>query len=272
MNSEQNLIRQIADDLDKIRAERPLIHHITNYVVMNETANATLCLGALPVMAHAHEEVAEMTSAARALVLNIGTLDQYLVDSMKTAGRQANELGVPVVLDPVGAGATALRTEAARELLKELEIAVIRGNAAEVGALTGRTGEIRGVESISTVTPVEELAREAALAHRAVVAVTGPQDVVADGERIASVENGHAMLRQVTGTGCMATTAVAAFCAVEADRFVAAVGGLVAFGLAGQAAARTGDGKPGTFHAALYDALAGLGRDAVLSGSRVEMG
>lgn len=271
MSGEQSVVRRIADDLEKIRAERPLIHHITNYVVMNETANATLCLGALPVMAHAQEEVAEMTSAARALVLNIGTLDRYLIESMKTAGRRANELGVPVILDPVGAGATALRTEAARQLLEELDIAVIRGNAAEVGALTGRTGEIRGVESISTAVPVEELACEAALAHRAVVAVTGAQDVVTDGERIACVENGHAMLGQVTGTGCMATTAVAAFCAVEADRFVAAVGGLVAFGLAGEAAARTGDGKPGTFHAALYDALAGLHRETVLGRSLVEM-
>src|SRR5581483_4006250 len=126
----------------------PLVHQITNYVVMNETANATLALGALPVMAHAPEEVEEMAALAGALVLNIGTLSEHWVEAMLLAGRAANGAGVPVVLDPVGAGATIYRTETAHRLLSELDVAVLRGNAAEIATLAGKEAEIRGVESV----------------------------------------------------------------------------------------------------------------------------
>ena len=135
-------------DLAAIRERKPLVHQITNYVVMNETANATLSLGALPVMAHAVEEVEEMASVAGALVLNIGTLSEHWIEAMLLAARAANAADVPVVLDPVGAGATRLRTETAERILDEAEIAVVRGNAAEVATLAGREAEIRGVEAV----------------------------------------------------------------------------------------------------------------------------
>src|SRR5215211_7844757 len=134
--------------LRELRERKPLVHQITNYVVMNETANATLALGALPVMAHAREEVEEMVALAGALVINIGTLSPHWVDAMLTAGRAANARGVPVVLDPVGAGATRYRTDTARRLLDEVKVTVLRGNQGEIATLVGVEAEVRGVESI----------------------------------------------------------------------------------------------------------------------------
>ena len=172
--------------LGVIRERRPLVHNITNYVVMNETANAILALGALPVMAHAREEVEEMVGLAGALVLNIGTLSESWIEAMLLAGKAANERGVPVVLDPVGAGATAYRTETARRLLDELDVAVLRGNAGEVATLVGVEAEVRGVESVGAGGDPAELAREAARTLGVVASVTGAVDHVSDGERSAA--------------------------------------------------------------------------------------
>ena len=208
--------------LGRLREKKPLVHHITNFVVMNDTANVTLHIGALPVMAHAREEVAEMVEAADALVLNYGTLTPDWVESMLVAGRRANERGVPVVLDPVGAGATRLRTETGLRLLRELDVAIVRGNAGEVGALSGAGGAVRGVESVAADLDTVDLAREAADAWDAVVAITGPRDVVSDGERVLTVDNGHEWLATRTGTGCSVTAVTAAFAAVTSDHVLAA--------------------------------------------------
>ena len=244
-------------DLRAIRERKPLVHQITNYVVMNETANATLALGALPVMAHALQEVEEMASAASALVLNIGTLSDDWVEAMLLAGRAANRAGAPVVLDPVGAGATRYRTETSRRLLRDLDVAVVRGNSAEIATLAGRAAEIRGVEAVGAVAG-PELARDAARALGCIAAVTGPVDHVSDGERSISVSNGHELLGTVTGTGCMSTAITGCFLAVRPDDpLEAAAEALVAFGVAGEEAAKKAKG-PGSFHVALYDALYAL--------------
>ncbi len=257
-------------NLRELRERKPLIHQITNYVVMNETANATLALGALPVMAHAREEVEEMARVAGALVLNIGTLSQPWIEAMLLAAKAANAAGAPVVLDPVGAGATTFRTETAKRFLAEADIAVVRGNAAEVATLAGREAEIRGVESIGAAESGTELARAAAHELGCVVAVTGPVDHVSDGERSVAVANGHELLGTVSGTGCMATAVTGSFLAVAADRpLEAAAEALVAFGVAGEDAARDAKG-PGTFHAALYDALYHLDPDSIDGRARVE--
>src|SRR5205823_13483241 len=170
---------------------KPLVHQITNYVVMNETANATLAIGALPVMAHAREEVEEMVGLAGALVLNIGTLSPAWVDAMLLAGRAATARGIPVVLDPGGAGATAYRTETARRILDEVDVTVLRGNAGEVATLVGVEAEVRGVESMSTGLEPAALARAAASGLGVVASVTGPIDNVSDGERSLADANGH---------------------------------------------------------------------------------
>ena len=209
-------------DLALIRERKPLVHQITNYVVMNESANATLALGALPVMAHAPQEVEEMAAAASALVLNIGTLSDDWVAAM---------------------------------LLAELDVAVVRGNSAEVATLAGQQAEIRGVEALGSGGP--ELAREAANALGSVVAVTGPVDHVSDGETVNAVANGHELLGTVTGTGCMSTAVTGCFLAVQPDPLAAATEALVAFGAAGEDAVERAFG-PGSFHVALYDALYAL--------------
>jgi hydroxyethylthiazole kinase len=254
--------------LRKLRERKPLVHQITNYVVMNETANATLALGALPVMAHAREEVEEMVGLAGALVLNIGTLSPHWVEAMLAAGKAANAAGVPVVLDPVGAGATRYRTDTARRLLAQVDVAVLRGNHGEVATLVGVEAEVRGVESMGAGGEPAELARAAARKLGLVASVTGPVDHVSDGERVLAVANGHELLASVTGTGCMASAITGCFLAAKQDRFEAAAEALAAFGVAAEDAAREAKG-PGSFHVGLYDALAALDPETLDSRARI---
>jgi hydroxyethylthiazole kinase len=249
--------------LRELRERKPLVHQITNYVVMNETANATLALGALPVMAHAPQEVGEMVGLASVLVLNIGTLSEHWIEAMLIAGRVASERGIPVVLDPVGAGATAYRTDTARRILDEVRVTVLRGNAGEVATLVGADAEVRGVESMSIGLEPPALAREAARGLGVVVSVTGPIDNISDGERSLSVANGHPLLAAVTGTGCTSSALTGCFLALKPDEpLEAATEALAALGVAAEDAAAGADG-PGTFHARLYDGLAALDPDTL---------
>ena len=241
--------------LRAIRERKPLVHNITNYVVMNETANATLALGALPVMAHAREEVEEMVRLASALVINIGTLSPHWIDAMLAAGAAAT---VPVVLDPVGAGATEYRTTTAHRILDSVDVSVVRGNAGEIATLVGAHAEVRGVESIVAGLEAAELARTAARRLGVVVSVTGPVDHVSDGHRVLTVANGHELLATVTGTGCMSSALTGCFLAAKpGEPLEAAAEALAAFGVAAEDAA-AGAGGPGTFHARLYDGLYAL--------------
>jgi hydroxyethylthiazole kinase len=257
------------DSLRRLRDAKPLIHQITNYVVMNETANATLALGALPVMAHAQDEVEEMAAIAGALVLNIGTLSPHWVDAMLLAGRAANERGIPVVLDPVGAGATTYRTETAKRILDELDVTVLRGNAGEIATLVGVDAEVRGVESIATGGDPADLARQAGRQLGLVASVTGVVDHVSDGDTVISIENGHPLMATITGTGCMSSALTGCFLAVNRDAPLnAAAEALVAFGVAGEDAAQGAKG-PGSFHVALYDALAALDADTLDGRARI---
>jgi len=256
--------------LRTMRERKPLVHQITNYVVMNETANATLAIGALPVMAHAREEVEDMVGLASSLVLNIGTLSSQWVEAMLLAGAAASSRKVPVVLDPVGAGATEFRTAAARRILDLVDVTVLRGNAGEVATLVGAQAEVRGVESIGAGIEAADLAREAARRLGVVASVTGPVDHVSDGDRVLAVSNGHELLAAVTGTGCMSSALTGCFLAAEPDRpLEAAAEALAAFGVAAEAAAE-GAGGPGTFHARLYDALYALDPGTLDERTRIE--
>ena len=201
--------------LGVIRERRPLVHNITNYVVMNETANAILALGALPVMAHAKEEVREMVGLAGALVLNIGTLSEDWIEAMLLAGEAANERGIP---------SCSIRSASARRPIarrrrggssRAVDVAVLRGNAGEVATLVGVEAEVRGVESVAAGGDSAELAREAARTLGLVASVTGPVDHVSDGERSAAVANGHPLLASITGTGCMSTAITGCFLAAQ---------------------------------------------------------
>ncbi len=254
--------------LVRVRERRPLVHHITNVVTVNDVANATVAVGAAPVMARAVEEVEEIAAASSALVLNIGTLTRQMMEAMLRAGRRANAAGVPVIFDPVGAGASSFRTTEARRLLETVRVACCRGNAGEVAALAGRSGAVRGVDAAGDVEGVNDLARELATATGAVVAATGRVDVVSDGVRTIWIENGHPLLSRVSGSGCMATAVIAAFCAVEPAVLPAAAAGLVCYEVAAELAADDAPG-PGTFRIRLLDALASLDSAAVVRAARI---
>jgi hydroxyethylthiazole kinase len=248
--------------LSSVRDKAPLVHNITNYVVMNSTANALLALGASPVMAHAVEEVEEMVRLSRALVVNIGTLSAPWVAAMATAIRAAAGLGIPIVLDPVGCGATAFRTRTALALIETARPAVIRGNASEIRALARSASRTKGVDSLHS--PEDVLDDAIALSHSlgCVVSVSGANDVVVGGDRIARIHNGDPLMSRVTGMGCTASAITGAFVAVTADSFDAATLAMIVMGVAGEMAAAKTSG-PGSFQVCFLDALHGL-RDSDL--------
>ena len=264
--SEIDLAGPTAQSLARIRERTPLIHNITNFVVMNDTANILLALGASPVMAHAVQEVREMVAYAGALVLNIGTLEEAWIEAMLVAGEEANLRGIPVVLDPVGAGATRLRTATTERIRSAVRVAVVRGNAAELATIAGMEAEIRGVDSVSSGDPAA-VARLAAARFGGVAVVSGVVDHVADSSRAAEVGNGDALMGRITGSGCMATATVGAFLAVEPDPFLAATEAMIAFGIAGEIAAERSAG-PGTFRAQLIDAVAALDEATIMARTR----
>lgn len=266
-----DVLKLICNDLEAIRAKKPLVHSITNYVVMNETANVVLCIGALPIMSHAALEVEEMVGIANALVLNIGTLEPEWIDAMELAGKRANDLGVPVILDPVGVGATSLRTDSAKRLLDKVSVSIVRGNMAEVATLAGIASEVRGVESIGASETPGAIAQNFARIYGATAAVTGVVDVVSDGKRMVRIANGHSMLSKVVGTGCMSSVMIGSFAAVETDPFLAATAGLTAFGVAGEMAVGVSGERPGTFHTELYNALYVLSTDHLRMMAQVEV-
>lgn len=249
-----------AEILARIRQRRPLVHHITNIVVANDNANTMLALGALPVMAYAREEVEEMVTSAEALVLNLGTPTESVIESALLAGKRANALGIPVILDPVGAGATRFRKEASLLLLDRVRVTIVRANAAEACALLGCPSHERGVESEGEAENRAFLAREIALRFGVTAAITGAVDYVSDGERVVAVHNGHPLLTRVTGTGCMATSLCGAFAAVENDALLASLGALGFLGVCAERAARDSQG-PGSFRMRLFDVMYSLSED-----------
>jgi hydroxyethylthiazole kinase len=240
--------------LDEIRERKPLVHNITNYVVMNNTANALLALGASPAMVHAEEEVEEFVAISAALVINIGTLSPAWVVAMHKAVKAAVARGIPWVLDPVGAGATTYRTQTSAALAA-LQPACIRGNASEIMVLAGATAEkTRGVDTSRGSADALAPARQLAKATGAIVAVTGAIDYVTDGDSLISLSNGHPLMARVTGLGCTATALVGAALAVEKDRMAAAAAGLSFLAIAGEIAAEKSPG-PGSLQLHLLDAL-----------------
>ncbi len=243
--------------LARIRSTSPLVHNITNYVVMNSSANILLAAGAAPVMAHAPEEVAEMAGFAGALVLNIGTLSTPWIEAMLLAGLAANGKGIPIILDPVGSGATRFRTTTARRLQRELRPAVLRGNASEIASLTGLAATTRGVDAADAISPeLAAAAREFASREGCVIGISGPMDLVTDGQRCLRISNGHPLMTRVTGLGCGLSAITGAFCAVAQDiPLVEAVAAAFGFyGVCGEIAAAQSQ-APGSFQTAFLDTL-----------------
>lgn len=259
----------ISEMLERVRREKPLVHHITNWVTIYDCAGMTRAFGALPVMAHAPEEAAEMAGLASALVLNIGTLTNELVEAMLIAAQAANKKGIPVVLDAVGVGATRLRDTQAGIILQRVHVDIIKGNASEIARLAGERVVTRGVESADVRTDLAEAARTLARARSATVVITGKEDIVTDGDRVFIVRNGHALMGAVVGTGCMAGSVIGAFAAVERDHARAAMAGMTCYGVAGELAAVTSRG-PGSFKQNLFDEVWNLDGGVVENMARVE--
>jgi len=265
----ENLAEQAARNLRAVRERKPLVHNITNFVVMNYTANALLAMGASPVMAHAIGEVEEMVSHAGALVLNIGTLTEEWVAAMIAAGRKANEKKIPIVLDPVGSGATRLRTESARKILSQTRVSVLRGNASEILSLQDENSRTKGVDAVHGVDEAARTAGILAAELGSTLAITGPVDLITDGRRTVRVANGHPLMASVTGTGCTATAAVGAFLAVDPDPVSAAATALAFFGLAGEVAGDSA-AAPGSFMIKMLDALFTITPEQLQGGCKIE--
>lgn len=263
------LLEHLAHIALRVREQRPLVHYLPNWVSTNDVANALLAFGASPVMAVAQDEVADINSAA--LALNLGTPSVERFGAAQRAGRAAAGRSVPIVVDPVGVGATPFRRAHVQHLLAAVPVTILRLNRGEAATLLGDDTPMPGVDAPVLHDDPAQLARHLAQQHRCVAAISGAADIVSDGERTIRIDNGHALLTRITGTGCMVSGIVAACAAVESDPVYAAAAALLAFGVAGEVAAAAANG-PGSLRAALFDALYGLDRATITERGTVEWG
>ncbi|MCW8858694.1 MAG: hydroxyethylthiazole kinase [Deltaproteobacteria bacterium] len=254
--------QEIWNDIQRIHDVSPLVHNITNYVVMNTTANALLAIGASPVMAHAQEEIADMVGIASALVINIGTLSRDWIVAMKRAMESAAEKAIPIIFDPVGAGATAFRTRTCHELLEQVRPTVIRGNASEIMALVDSTVQTKGVDSLIDIAPVKA-AQSLAKRLSCVVVVSGESDLIADGRTCVYTHNGHSLMPKVTGLGCTASALMGAFSAVQSNPLLAAAHTMAVMGICGEIAAERASG-PGSLQMHFIDSLYQLSEQQIV--------
>jgi hydroxyethylthiazole kinase len=248
--------------LHKVRSEKPLVHHITNWVTIYDCAQIVKSFGASPVMAHAREEVADMINLASALVLNIGTLTPEVIEAMLLAGSAANKKGIPIVLDVCGAGATPYRDKTCEQLLGLLKISIIKGNASEIARVAGENIRTKGVdaspEALAELNAqgkeqtLTDIAQRLAQARQCTVVVTGADDIVADAGRVFRVKNGHELMTHVVGTGCMAASVLGTFAAVTKDPVMAAVSALACYEIAAEKAIEQTTG-PMDFKQKLFD-------------------
>lgn len=255
-------IEHLIRDLNLIRKQSPLIHNITNYVVMNNTANALLAIGASPVMAHSVDEVEEMAGIASSLVINIGTLEAVWVEAMLIAGKTALTKSTPIVFDPVGAGATTYRSKVCKQLIEECKPSIIRGNASEIIALLDTEAQTKGVDSTNTSDSALNSAKALALQTNAVVVISGETDYITNGATVETVKNGNPMMAKVTGMGCTATAIVGAFSAVNKNLLEAAAHGMAVMGITGEIAASISKGN-GSLQINFLDTLFNLDEEGI---------
>lgn len=259
--------------IDQVRESSPLVHNMTNQVVANDVANSLIALGASPIMAYAPEEVAEVASISKAVVLNIGTLTKEQIDSMIIAGKAANKNNVPVILDPVGVGATTFRKEMVDRLFSEITFTVIRGNVAEIASLAEVNWQAKGVDAGEGSGSKEDIAKTLAQKKQCVVAISGEKDILSDGETVATISNGHKLMGQITGSGCMLSGVCGAFIgANQEDTFHSLIAAHVTYTIAGEMAANRADVKgPGTFRQAFMDELLDITPEDITKNVKVEV-
>ncbi|EHI97850.1 Hydroxyethylthiazole kinase [Clostridium sp. DL-VIII] len=273
---ENKLVLEIGKLLDEVRNNKPLVHNITNYVTVNDCANILLALGASPIMADDIKEAADITKISSALVINIGTLNERTIESMIASGKKANELNIPVVFDPVGAGASEFRNATTKRIIDEVKISVLRGNMSEVKFIAGLQATTKGVDASEADTKGGSdeginVAKNLADRLNCTVAITGVIDIISDGERVAILENGTKMLSNVTGTGCMTSALVGAYCGAGSDYFIAAISGIISMGIAGEIAfEKAGNIGTGSFHISIIDAISNLNSEIIKKMAKIK--
>lgn len=267
--------------LDKVKVKTPLVHSITNYVTVNDCANIILACGGSPIMADDIAEVSDITSICSSLVINIGTLNERTITSMLAAGKKANELGHPVILDPVGAGASTLRNETVLKLLQEIKFSVIRGNISEIKFLALQNASTQGVDASAadTVTldnldSVINFAKDFSKSTGAIIAITGAIDIVANSDYAYIIKNGHHIMSRVTGTGCMLTAVIGSYIGANPDNILDATATAVtAMGLCGELAyqrLQEMDGGTSTYRMLLIDFMSKMNNELLKDGARIE--
>jgi len=271
--------KKIIGLLKEVKEKNPLVHHITNYVTVNDCANITLAIGGSPVMADDIKEVCDMVTLASSLVINIGTLNSRSIEAMLAAGKKANELKIPVILDPVGAGATPYRTETARRIISEVKLAVIRGNLSEIKTLYGIETKTKGVDAYESDFEdgqererSKEMAKSLANKFNTVVAITGEVDIITDGKILYSVENGHNIMSKVTGTGCMCSSLIGSYLGSGDNKLTAALAGVVSMGIAGEIAYEGLDKRKdgtGTLKVKIIDSIYNLSEAEIMKRSKI---
>lgn len=273
MNKE--LLLEVSKALENVRISNPLVHSITNYVTVNDCANILLAIGASPIMADDIKESADITKIAKALVINIGTLNERTIDSMIYSGKKANELNIPVIFDPVGAGASDFRNKTTDRLLKEVKMSVVRGNMSEIKFISGLSSETKGVDaSESDIKSGDDekiqIARELACRLKCTVAITGVKDVISDGERSVVLENGTKLLSKVTGTGCMTSALIGAYLGAGTESFIAAIGGIISMGICGEVSfEKSGHIGTGSFRVGIIDAASNLDSETIMERGKI---
>lgn len=268
-----NANKKVGELINKVRTEVPLVHCMTNYVTVNDVANALLAIGGSPIMSDDCHDVEDIVSISKALVINIGTLNERTIDSMILAGKKANALHIPVVLDPVGAGASAYRNDTTRKIIEEVKLTVLRGNLSEVSFVAGLEVSTKGVDSSEADADKDavSVAKTVARNLNCTVAITGAVDTITDGEKVVQIRNGHPMLSKVTGTGCLTSGLVGAFVAVAQDPVYACAGAIAATGMAGEIAyEKAGDIGTGSFHIAIIDALSQICENTYIEMGKIE--
>ncbi|MDD2382635.1 MAG: hydroxyethylthiazole kinase [Sulfurospirillaceae bacterium] len=254
-------IEEVNYALAQIKEKRPFVHHITNYVTVNDCANVVLAIGASPVMADEIKEVADMVSICNALVLNIGTCNERTLASMIEAGKMANIKNIPIILDPVGIGATPFRFHAVEQLMQEIRFSVIRGNMAEIKVIAGLNAKRTGVDSLEDESESAKVACTLAKKLGCIIAITGKIDSVSDGEKTYLLDNGHVNLTKVTGTGCMTSSLIGSFLGAGNKALYSAIGGILCMSIAGEVATtckQFNEEAIGSFKVYLMDAIAAI--------------
>lgn len=270
------IIKSICELLNDVKYKKPLVHSITNYVTANDCANVILAIGGSPTMADYSKEVEGITQIASAVVLNMGIINDDMVNAMIASGKKANELGIPVIFDPVGAGVATYRNEVSRKILSQIKIDVLRGNISEVKFIGGLESNNKGVDASESdmnigIEDEIKIAKDIAKKLNCTVAITGATDIISNGERTAVLNNGTKMLANVTGTGCMTTALTGAFCGSGSDYFIAAIAGVISMGIAGEISEEI-NGKVGlgSFHIGIIDAISNLNSDIIERKAKIE--